>query len=310
MTTGIDPRVLTIPSFDTLRLAATGVGPSTAAATIIYVHGLLCDRSYWTPVIEQVHARAGAQITQIAYDQRGHGDSGRPDRRAITTLAQLADDLDAVLACATGEIVVVTHSAGSLVAAAHAQRHPVRAASLSGLVLFGGAAEFPEFPGLPRWYTTVPEYARRLRHTSFDALAAAAMSLAQRRFRRLSRRLGSRAALICGEHATDPRVLADTLSAYRRFTVDDATAELVRGIPSLVIAGELDRIVPPAQSIRLADKIEADYELVTGAGHALPHTDPDRAAQAIVHALDAAFLHDRPPGQDARVTAQHGGDHG
>ncbi|MGW5110587.1 alpha/beta fold hydrolase [Nocardia sp. NPDC004123] len=287
--TAIDRCALTISTSDDLRLAATRLGATTAPATVVYVHGLLCDGTYWAPVNECLHSRLGGEITQITYDQRGHGRSGRPDRRTATTLRHLVDDLDAVLAHATGEVVLVTHSAGSLVAAAYAEHHPAQAAALSALVIFGGAAEFPEFPSLSRRYRDLPRHMQRIRHTRFDSVVAATVAVAEQRFRTISRRLGSRAHLMCGARRGDPRVIADVMAAYNSFALDSEAAAVLRSIPTFVIAGERDRIVPPAQSVRLADKIWADYELVPGAGHSFPHAEPDHAAEAILHALEIAY---------------------
>ncbi|NKY87567.1 alpha/beta fold hydrolase [Nocardia veterana] len=279
----------TVPASDGLVLAGDRCGPSFAAATVVYVHGLLCDGSWWQPLTEQVHARLDGQIAQIVWDQRGHGRSGRPHRSAETTLEHLADDLDTVLTQATGSVVLVTHSAGSMIAAAYAQRYPARAAALAGLVLFNPAGEFPEFPALPRHFTTAAERIKCLRRGRFDYLAAAAAALAERRFRRTARRLGSKAPLATGTRPGDPRVLTDLMHAYRHFYLDPDIAATLRSVPSFVIIGDRDRVVPAAQSTRFAEKIWADQQMVPDAGHSLPRTDPDIAADTIVTALDVAY---------------------
>lgn len=283
-----DSCLLTIPISDDLRLAAIRSGAQDAPATVVYIHGLLCDGQYWASVTEHVYERLGGDISQIVFDQRGHGRSGSPDRRSVTTLRHLVDDLDAVLTHTTGDVVLVTHSAGSLVAAAYAQRHPTRAVTLAALVMFSGTGEFPEFPSLPGHYRAVVTKLPQWRHTRLDGVAVAATAIAQRRFRRVSQRLGSKANLVCGTRHGDSRVLTDVLGAYGSFTLDSDVAAVLRRIPTFVIAGERDRIVPPAQSVRLADKIWADYELVPGAGHSLPHAKPAHAAEVIVQALDVA----------------------
>lgn len=284
-----DRHALAIPATDNLRLAATRLGTPRAAATVVYVHGLLCDRSYWTPVTEHLHNQLDGELLQITYDQRGHGDSGRPHRTTTTTLAHLVDDLDAVLTKAIGEIILVSHSAGSLVVAAYAQTYPARAAALSGLVLFGATGEFPEFPSLPARYRSLPRRVARLRHTWLDRFANVVITVAEHRFRAMSRRLGSRSHLICGVRRGDPRAIADILAAYHGFTTTTDEMAVLRGVPAFVLAGGRDRIVPASQSVRFADKIWADYELIPEAGHALPYTDPARAARAILHAVDLAY---------------------
>ncbi|MFE3757943.1 alpha/beta fold hydrolase [Nocardia tengchongensis] len=307
--TAFAPYTLTIQTADDLELGATRLGSPTAATTVVYVHGLLSDGSYWSPVNEHLHDRVGDDITQITYDQRGHGTSGRPDRRATTTLRHLVDDLDAVLAHASGEVVLVTHSAGSLVAAAYAQHHPTQAAALSAMVIFSGGGEFPEFPSLPAHYREWPRRVQRIRRTRLDALAAGAVDILEKRFRARSRRLGSRAPFVCSAHRGDPRVLVDVLAAYRGFALDPDAAALLRSIPTFVIAGERDRVVPPAQSVRFADRIWADFELVSGAGHSLPHAEPNLAAEAILHALETVYrnsIHDSV--SRAEPVAMSGGD--
>ncbi|WP_280335706.1 alpha/beta fold hydrolase [Nocardia wallacei] len=288
-----DSTVLTLAAPDGLRLAATRTGRRTTPATVVYIHGLLCDRHYWTPVTARVHERLDGRITQIAYDQRGHGDSGRPHRRDHTTLHRLADDLDTVLAQATGSVILVAHSAGALVAGAYATHHRARACALSGLVLFNAGGEFPEFPCLPTHFRTLSRRIHRLRRGRFDAVAALAATVLEHRFRRASHRLGSKAPLATGERRTDPRVSADVLEAYRGFHLDTEVAVDLRRVPSFVYAGERDRVVPPSQTVRLADKLWADFETIPAAGHSLPRSDPDRAAAAILDALDVVYRSSR-----------------
>ncbi|MEV5835373.1 alpha/beta hydrolase [Nocardia sp. NPDC052112] len=288
------PCPLTITTTDGIELSASRLGRSDTPATIVYVHGLLTDASYWTPLTQHLHHQLGGAIGQITYDQRGHGGSGWPTRSTGTTLRHLADDLDIVLAHATGAVILAAHSAGSLVAHAYVKHHPERAAALSGLVLFNGACEFPEFPSLPRHFLKIPARLRRLRHGRFDRIAAAGYVLLERRFRSLSKGLGSKALLIAGQRHGDPRVLADLLHSYGEHFLEPATAVAMRSIPSFVLSAERDRVVPPTQSMRLADAIWADYEIVPGAGHSLPHTDPQTAGTAILQALEVAYRDENP----------------
>ncbi|RDI43591.1 alpha/beta fold hydrolase [Nocardia mexicana] len=303
-----DACVLTIPATDGVRLAATRTGPPTAAAaTVVYIHGLFCDRHYWAPVTTRLHDRLDGAITQITYDHRGHGDSGHPPRTTATTMDRLADDLDIVLTHATGAVVLVAHSAGALIAQAYATRHHARATALSGLVLINAAAEFPSFPRLPAHFRAWPHQLHRLRHTRLDPLAAAGTAILERRFRRASHRHGPKTHLATGTRPTNPRVTADILAAYRAFSLDTNAAHSLRGTPTFVLAGERDPAVPPEQAVRLADKLWSDYEIVPAAGHSLPRTDPHRVTDTIVAALDIAYRADQrePPHRTATDTA-HG----
>ncbi|MBF6176054.1 alpha/beta fold hydrolase [Nocardia blacklockiae] len=280
---------MTFVSADGVHLAGTRLGRPGAVATVIYVHGLLTDSSYWEPLTRRLHHRFDGGIAQITYDQRGHGASGRPHRRTGTTMAHLVADLDTVLTGATGATVLVAHSAGALAVHAWAEQHPHRAAALAGLVLFNSAGEFPEFPSLPTHFRNWSQRLHRWRRGPLDPIAAAAATALERRFRRRSRRLGAKAHLITADRPADPRVLTDVLAAYRSYTLTADAAAPLRSTPSFVLSGDRDKIVPPTQSVRLADKIWADYTVVPGAGHSLPHTQPDTAADTITEALHVAY---------------------
>ncbi|MGV9678769.1 alpha/beta fold hydrolase [Nocardia sp. NPDC003482] len=289
--TSTEAHRLTITASDGVRLAATCTGRPDSPATLVYVHGLLCDRQYWTPVVERVDDCLRGGITQITYDQRGHGESGRPHRTAHTTVRRLADDLDAVLAITSGSVLVVAHCAGALTVGAYAAQYRRRAAALSGLIVFNGGGEFPEFPSLPTTFRRLPQRVARLRRGCLDGVAAVAAAMLEHQFRRAGRK--SRAQLTIGDRATDPRVSADILESYRNYTITEDVAAGLRSVPSWVYAGGRDKVVPATQSARLADKLWSDLEVIPDAGHSLPHTDPDYAVTAILAALDVAYRADR-----------------
>ncbi|MGF6885937.1 pimeloyl-ACP methyl ester carboxylesterase [Nocardia sp. GAS34] len=272
---------LTIPGGDGLALAAHRLGALGAPATVVYIHGLLADSTYWAPVTQRLDERLDGGIAQIVYDQRGHGNSDRPHRRSTTTMQHLAEDLDLVLTRTTGAVLLVTHSTGSLLAHAWAERYPHRAAALAGFVIFNGSAEIPEFPSLPRLYRNMAKNMHRWRHGALEPMSAAAVRLLTRMFRRHAHPMP---ATQC-----DHRVIADALGQYRRTSLSPELVTQLREVPTFVVAGEFDPIVPTAQALELADLIWADCEIVPAAGHSLPHAYPDRAAEFILQALDVAY---------------------
>lgn len=296
-----EPDDLTITATDGLLLAGKRWGSRPAPATVVYVHGLLADSNYWTPLACCLYERLGDGITQIAYDQRGHGNSGKPHRRLTTTMHRLAEDLDTVLTQASGSIVLVSHSAGSLLLHAWAERYPHRAAALSGVVMFNGAAEFPEFTRLPKAYRIWPQRLHGWRNGPLDCVSAAAAALLERRFRKANARRRS-LEHPAAETRCDARVITDVLAAYSDAYLSKDTEIRMRSVPSFVLAGERDRVVPPAQAIRLAERVWADYELVPGVGHSLPHSNPERAAETILQALDVAYRADTDPAESAQET--------
>jgi pimeloyl-ACP methyl ester carboxylesterase len=152
-------------------------------------------------------------------------------------------------------------------------------------VLFNPAGEFPEFPALPRYFLSIPSALRGTRPGPFDALNAVVHRVLESRFRAMSRRYGSRAQFATSRHKGDPRVLSDLLAALDHFYLEPQIVATLRSVPTVVLGAERDGVVPATQSQRLADKIEADFELVAGAGHSLPRADPVRSATAIELAI-------------------------
>jgi pimeloyl-ACP methyl ester carboxylesterase len=113
---------------DDLRLAATrwaGTG-----APVLLLHGLASQRRFWNLVARDL---AGRPV--CALDQRGHGDSDKPDEGYdLTTVA--SDAAIALDALGWSRAVVVGHSWGGAVAATLAAEHPERV--LATVLVDGG----------------------------------------------------------------------------------------------------------------------------------------------------------------------------
>jgi pimeloyl-ACP methyl ester carboxylesterase len=103
---------VSVTTADGLALVARQIGPEVADMTVILLHGLLGDRDSWRRQTSHLTSRH-PDIRVIAYDQRGHGRSGRGCALS-SALGQLARDLDAVIdtTTPTGHIVLVGHSTG------------------------------------------------------------------------------------------------------------------------------------------------------------------------------------------------------
>jgi pimeloyl-ACP methyl ester carboxylesterase len=100
---------------DGLRLATYGFGDEDAAA-VVAVHGfassglLNWQRTGWTRDL----VRAGFRV--IAFDQRGHGASDKPENAAQYTMEQLVEDLLAVLdGYLLDDVALVGYSLGARV---------------------------------------------------------------------------------------------------------------------------------------------------------------------------------------------------
>ncbi|MFR9769374.1 alpha/beta fold hydrolase [Nocardia sp. SC052] len=283
-------RPFTVHGPDGVRLSGAHLGPASALATVVYVHGTLTDSSYWNPLTAYLHQRLVGGIAQIVYDQRGHrqshSDPNRPGRRA--TMDALVGDLDAVLTAASGAVVLVAHSVASLLVQAWIATFPDRARRLAGVVLLNGCAEFPPVPALVdgRWTT------RRVRRRGIDLIEQlhAYLYLDPRAYLRHSRTLRP-CPRVRGVGLT-PQYLdsvVDDLAVYAAITLTPKVASVMRSIPSWVVAGDLDPVVTPSHAQVLAERIWADFENVPGAGHSLPYVEPVKAAEPILAALEVAY---------------------
>ena len=115
---------------DDIRLGATrwpGVGPP-----VVLLHGLASQRRFWNLVVPHLVSAAGTGLPVLAIDQRGHGDSDRPE--ASYELTQVAADLATAMdAVGWSRAVIVGHSWGGAVAATFAAQHPERTLAVLGI---------------------------------------------------------------------------------------------------------------------------------------------------------------------------------
>jgi pimeloyl-ACP methyl ester carboxylesterase len=100
---------------------------SGSGVPVILLHGLTATRRY--VVMGSRHlARAGAEL--IAFDARGHGESGPAPDSAAYEYADMVGDLEAVAAVAGAPAVLIGNSMGAATAAAYALKHPEQVAAL------------------------------------------------------------------------------------------------------------------------------------------------------------------------------------
>lgn len=117
-------RVQTAPGIE-LDVLDSGPGPER---TVVLLHGFPETSHSWRHQIEPL-ITAGFRV--IAPDQRGYGDSSRPDDTAQYRADHLTGDITALLDDAEVEsAIVVGHDWGAIVAWHMAQLHPDRCASV------------------------------------------------------------------------------------------------------------------------------------------------------------------------------------
>ena len=294
--TGAPPGVRTD---DGVVLHTEVTGREEAPLTVVMVHGLAASLEFLGPQRRALSERARV----VAYDQRGHGRSGWRGPRSAT-IDRLGRDLGCVIeavAC-QGRVVVVGHSLGGMAVLALARRRP----DLIGTRVAGVAVISTSAGRLAQ--LALPPAAARIAVRSglataslwlFWALAPLLDVTRPLRTRPGRRWLRSRAfgdapvpeAAVARAEAMwrdMPHALAAALyPAMVAYDAEDALDALA-GVPSVVLTGTEDRIIPPRHSERIARRLGPRARLVTvpHAGHMVPRTHPDVVNRALIGLLD------------------------
>ena len=217
-------------------LSADIVRPESAR----YATSLLCVPGLW--------AGPGVWRGFASYLAHRGWESHLLDVRALDAgLAERAAAVAAYAAALPGPPVLLGHDLGSLVALGAAAR-----ARTAALVLLA-----PLVPG------SAPARALVLRPATFLQLLFA---------RRVPPPSGAAAAPLCGELAAP---LRDALVANFAPESPRAVREVVRprtppagvGVPTLVVAGDRDPLLPPPMAATFAGALGAEHQPLEGAGH-------------------------------------------
>lgn len=252
-------RRLEVHSRDGTILHAEWFGPENGP-TIVLAHGWTETLWYWTYVIDELLER---EFRVVAYDLRGHGDSGLSESGDYA-LERFGEDIEAVLcACVPdGEhATLVGHSLGAMSIAAWAQRFEVDSRVGAAALLntgFGDLLSKQLVLTLPAFAhalieplgrhlflgasTPLPQFSSPILHSVIRYFAfgphATPAQVAFYEPMLLTCRPEVRAA--CGIAMCD----MDLYAALERLTV-----------PTLVIAGTCDRLTPPSHARRIAESL-------------------------------------------------------
>ncbi|WP_419665284.1 alpha/beta fold hydrolase [Streptomyces sp. 2-1] len=260
---------------------------------VVFVHGLA--DSWWTfePLLRQLPAA----VHGYAPTQRGHGDAERPPDgyRPEDFAGDLVEFLDAA---GIGRAVLVGASSGGVAARMVAGSHPDRVA---GLVLVGVPATLADKPGI----TALWEKVQALEDPVPRAFAEDLLGdLANRPLGR---------GLLATMAEENLKVPALVWQETMRGLLEADLAATLRGIlvPTLVIWGDADSVLPRADQQRILDAIHGSALVVyEGAGHLLYWEEPERVVQDVV-AFAARVLPARPdgdaPGRAGRSPSQGDG---
>jgi pimeloyl-ACP methyl ester carboxylesterase len=292
LTKPLDGDPLAVVSADGTELHAEAFGPARAH-TVLLAHGWTERLTFWGPVIERLKDR-GQRV--VAYDLRGHGGSG-PAVDSDYSLDRFGEDVAAVLDAAVpqGErATVVGHSLGAMSIVAWAGAHDVAARAdaaalvntglgdlVAGSLLFGELARWMNHPrlsravlgfGAPLVPFSSPVSQALIRYAAFGPSATDGDVAFYERML-IDCPADVRAA--CGVALSD----LDLWSAVAGLTV-----------PTLVIAGDRDRLTPPEHGRRIAEALPDPAGLIVleQTGHMSPLERPRELAEALGELIDGA----------------------
>ena len=216
----------------------------------------------------------------IAFDNRGTGRSMKPP--APYSIELLADDAGALLdALGILQAHVVGMSMGGYIAQTLALRRPelVRSLVLAGTSAGGSTHEDVPRSTLDVWLAHAgkppEEYARATMWLSYSD------EWWQQHPELIEELLAARLA-----HPTPPECWRAQYDACARFAEQGIPAEQIR-VPTLVLHGDADRVVPVSNSHTIASRIPgAELVLFPGRGHVIPIEDPVRFNSELVAFLE------------------------
>ena len=317
-------RTAVVAADDGVLLSVEEVGPADAPLTVVFAHGYSLSMASWTFQRKALGAALatanGSRPTArlVFYDQRGHGASGRGPAEH-STMEQLGRDLDAVLRARVpyGPVALVGHSMGGMTVMSLAAQRPV----LFGTRVVGAALLSTSSGGLADLDFGMPELLTRVRAA---VLPIAAFTMRRRpgfaeRTRRLAADLISHVtwSLSFASRDVDPALgrYVDSMIAgtpveviaefYPALAGLDETASLepLRAVPTLVLTGDRDTLIPPRHSDALVELLggpearDVEYVVVHEAGHMVPLEKPDEVTAAL-SALLRRVVADLPSGVD------------
>ena len=217
-------------------------------------------------------------------DRPGYGHNPAPP-------AGLADNADDILrqldALEIERVVVAGHSWGGGVAIAMAERYPDRVRGLVLIASIGphclvpldhllGAPMLGEALSYISLHLAGPFIRRRIRRSAAGTLSDADRLAVEEHF------LANRRRRLWRTFLVEQRAMLRELDI-----LDGALASLT--LPTIVLAGTADKIVPPRTARALAEAIPgAELRMVNGANHYLPRHRGDVVARAICDVAKAA----------------------
>lgn len=239
---------------------------------VVFIQGLSLSSRFWFDAPAQISSAFGART--IVLDNRGIGQSDAVKRPF--SMRTMANDVAAVLDHAgCDKATIVGISMGGMIAQHVALEHPSRTEALVLLATM---------PGLPVGRWPGPLVLKLLAELPFakgkaNSAVAAKLLLPRSKQHRFDELFARWPAALAAD-PQEPRSFFLQLGAIAGHSTGARLGAI--NVPTEVIAGRADVLVPPVNSERIAARIAgASLELIDDVGHAVPVEDPTVVERAV-----------------------------
>ncbi|MFN8556867.1 MAG: alpha/beta hydrolase [Dehalococcoidia bacterium] len=281
MGTNAEPRIFAIDGADGVRLRCMRWGDSPRV--VVAVHGMNAHGMHWRRPAEQLLP----DYSLIAYDLRGHGESGKPETGY--SYEHYTEDLARVIAETTTEPpVLVGHSLGGRISIPYAAERPLRAyvvvdPGIVPLEDYGHASSRRrrDESEMRFVYESREAYIERMRHSTF-----------LRKWSHYAEEYAAGCIEPTGEGETVR--LCFRLQALREITASIRAVDLLAYIPRIACPTLVMRATEGHMRADVADRIVRDLPngrltLIEHANHNVMLDEPEQFDRALRSFLDEVY---------------------
>jgi esterase len=242
--------------------------------TVVLLHGIGDNATIWSPLAESLPR----DIRIIAFDQRGHGNSDRPNPPAYACDDYVGDLDRCIGALGLNNIIVAGHSMGALHGTAYASLRPSRVAGLIH-------ADIEPCP--PEWnkkYLTNMYHNAPATYPSVDAYALEMQKNSPHADPRLLRNIAAGAVERKPDGAYICRYDREVLSHFDRYDVRSCLGSIA--CPSLVVRGSESRVMRRQAAEEMSRAIpDGRFVEIPKAAHPVHTDNPGEFHQAVLYFL-------------------------